>query len=391
MTQAIDGYVRVAAATPSIRVADCAYNAERILDLMRRAAEEEVGLLCLPELCITGYTCGDLFLQRKLLNSALDALSYLVAESASSPLAVVAGLPFPLDGQLFNVAAVFGGGRLFGIVPKANLPNYGEFYELRHFLPAQQGTRVVRTCGSDVPMGTKLIFRCESEGSFRFAAEICEDLWIPAPPSCFHAMAGALVIVNSSASDETIGKSAYRRQLAAIQSGRLVCGYVYSNAGHGESSTDMVFSGHNLICENGALLAESPPFGGGWTVSDIDIRALEQDRRRMNTWRPDSTGYSTIEYLPGTRPLSNLRRRIDPCPFVPSDESERNARCEAILDMQVAGLEKRLEHTNSRTAVVGISGGLDSCLALLVTSRAMVKLGRPMSDIMAVTMPCFGT
>ncbi|MDR3230303.1 MAG: NAD(+) synthase [Synergistaceae bacterium] len=400
MGYAPDGYVRVAAATPAIRVADCLHNAERILALMERAEREQVRLLCLPELCLTGYTCGDLFLQETLLCEARKALSLLVAESSKFSLLVVAGLPLAHGGKLFNTAAVFDGGELLGFVPKSYIPNYGEFYELRHFSPAPPDTRTVRFDGHDVPLGTRVLFQCEDEPDFRLAVEICEDLWIPAPPSSFHAMAGATVVANPSASDEVIGKAAYRRSLVAGQSARLVCAYLYADAGNGESSTDMVFAGHNLICENGGVLSESPPFGDGWAVTEIDLRSLEYDRRRMNTFPSDASGYAIVPFaldmrlsLDGESPSGArvLHRFVDPHPFVPKDVEEKNARCEAILDMQAAGLAQRLEHVRAKTAVIGVSGGLDSCLALLVTARAFVRLDRPMSDIVAVTMPCFGT
>ncbi|MDR3321637.1 MAG: NAD(+) synthase [Synergistaceae bacterium] len=392
----LDGYVRVAAATPSIRVADCAHNARQVVGLMRRAADEGVRLLCLPELCLTGYTCGDLFLQDTLLRSAMEALSSIVAESAGLPLVTVAGLPVVQEGKLFNAAALICGGELLGLVPKTHIPNYNEFYELRHFSPAPGDIRTVRFGGRDVPMGTRLIFQCLEEPALRLAVEICEDLWIPAPPSSLHAMAGATVIANPSASDEVIGKAAYRRGIAASQSGRLVCAYIYADAGRGESSTDMVFAGHNLICENGELLSESPPFGDGWAATEVDVSALEFDRRRMNTFRRDAGGYQTIRFSLAAAGLqtihpSSLTRRVDAHPFVPGDEREKSARCEAILDMQAAGLEKRITHIGAKSAVIGISGGLDSCLALLVTARVFAKLGRPVTGIIAVTMPCFGT
>ncbi|MDR1730950.1 MAG: NAD(+) synthase [Synergistaceae bacterium] len=392
MTGVPEGYIRVAAATPAIRTADSAYNAERIFDLIRRAEGEKVGLLALPELCLTGYTCGDLFLQETLLREAEKNLLLLIEKSRNIACLVVAGLPLRQEGKLFNAAAVFGRGKLFGFVPKTHLPNYSEFYELRHFTAAPSETRPVRFGGEDVPFGTKLLFQCEYEPAFRLAVEICEDLWTPLPPSCFHAMAGATVIVNPSASDEVIGKAAYRKELAAIQSGRLVCAYLYADAGRGESSTDVVFSGHDFICENGGILAESPPFGEGWAVTEIDLQALEYDRRRMNTFSSDSAGYTVIPFSIDLRPAGTaLIRPIAPHPFVPESVLEKNARCEAILDMQVAGLAQRLDHIRARTAVIGISGGLDSCLALLVTARAFLRLGRPVSEILAVTMPCFGT
>ncbi|MDR1979599.1 MAG: NAD(+) synthase [Synergistaceae bacterium] len=394
MSDAIDeGYVRVAAATPRIRVADCMHNAERVLELMEKAVREEVRLLCLPELCLTGYTCGDLFLQDTLIRGAEKALAFLVEKSAGLPLLVIVGTPFAQGGKLFNTAAVFSGGKLLGLVPKTHLPNYNEFYELRHFSPAPRETRAARFDGRDVPLGTRLLFQREGGSGFRVAVEICEDLWVPVPPSSFHAMAGASIIVNPSASDEVVGKAAYRRSLVAGQSARLVCGYVYVDAGRGESSTDMVFAGHNFICENGEVLSESPPFGDAWATTEIDLHALEYDRRRVNTFSSPSSlasSYTVVPFSLDTR-LSALSRPVDPHPFVPKDAREKNARCELILDMQAAGLEKRLEHTHARTAVLGISGGLDSCLALLVAVRATKKLGRPLSDVIAVTMPCFGT
>jgi NAD+ synthase (glutamine-hydrolysing) len=249
--------------------------------------------------------------------------------------------------------------------------------------------------GRGVPFGTRLIFQCGEEKAFQIAVELCEDLWVPSPPSSSHAMAGATVIANLSASDEVIGKASYRRMLASSQSGRLACAYAYANAGRGESSTDMVFSGHNLICENGTVLSESRPFGDGWAVSEVDLHALEHDRRRMNTYGACFAGRSEAPYTVVPFSLETdpgvLRRHVDPYPFVPHEKKERNERCEAILDMQAAGLEKRIVHTSAKTAVIGVSGGLDSCLSLLVTARVMAKLGRPMSDITAVTMPCFGT
>ncbi|MDR1379517.1 MAG: NAD(+) synthase [Synergistaceae bacterium] len=396
-----EGYVRVAAATPTIQVADCVYNAERILALMERANEEQVRLLCLPELCLTGYTCGDLFLQETLLQDAHRALSFLVEKSSSLSTLTIVGTPLAWNGKLFNVAAVFGGGKLLGFVPKSNIPNYNEFYELRHFSPGPKEARLISFGGRDVLLGAQLLFQCEEEPAFRLAVEICEDLWVPVPPSASHAMAGATVIANLSASDEVIGKAAYRKSLVAGQSARLLCGYLYADAGLGESSTDMVFAGHDFICENGEVLSESPPFGDGWATTEIDLRALEYERRRLNTFSLNfgGSGYSLVPFsldlhfseskLPSLFPL--LRRPVVPHPFVPKDEREKNARCEAILDMQVAGLAQRLERVHAQKALVGVSGGLDSCLALLVTVRTFVKLGRPATDAVAVTMPCFGT
>jgi NAD+ synthase (glutamine-hydrolysing) len=387
----MNGYMRVAAATPSIRVADCSYNAEQIIGLIKKAAQEHIQFLCLPELCITGYTCGDLFLQDTLLENARKALMKVVDESSSLDVLVVAGLPIAQGGKLFNTAAVFCKGLILGFVPKTHIPNYSEFYELRHFTPAFSGMRTIHYLdGRNIPFGTSLIFQCGNLPDFKLAVEICEDLWMPCPPSVQHAMAGATVIANLSASDETVGKAAYRRSLATGQSAQLLCGYIYADAGHGESSTDMVFSGHNLICENGVVLAESPPFGDGWAMSEIDLNALSHDRRRMNTFGANDEGYITIPFSLDSC-CASLSRFIDPAPFVPSSKHEKAARCEEILSIQVSGLAKRLEHTGCSTAVLGISGGLDSCLALLVIARTYAKMKMPLSGIMAVTMPCFGT
>jgi NAD+ synthase (glutamine-hydrolysing) len=385
-----EGYVPVAAATPVIRVADCAYNAGQALALIKKAARENVQLLCLPELCITGYTCGDLFLQESLLDSARNALDTLVKESENENVLVAAGLPLAHNGKLFNVAAVFCRGRILGFVPKTHIPNYNEFYELRHFTPGSPDVRHIPFCGRDIPFGTKQLFRCDDVPEFTLAVEICEDLWAPNPPGTLHAMAGATIIANLSASDETIGKAAYRRMLAAGQSARLLCAYVYADAGYGESSTDMVFTGHNLICENGAILSESPPFGDGWAVSEIDTGSLIHDRRRINTFSGACEGYAVSSFSLERRGVS-LTRFIDPAPFVPGNKLEKEAVCEEILNIQAAGLAKRLEHTACQTAVLGISGGLDSSLALLVAVRAFAKRGAPPSGILAVTMPCFGT
>ncbi|MDR1579192.1 MAG: NAD(+) synthase [Synergistaceae bacterium] len=387
-----DGFVRVVSATLPAKVADCSYNAEQIISGMRRAAGDGASVICLHELCVTGYTCGDLFLQDTLIKSARAALSHIARECADLPLIAAVGLPLVHESKLYNVAAILSGGKVLGFVPKTYIPNYVEFYEMRHFTPAPTDIQTIRFDGYDVPFGTRLLFRCESDENFTIAAEICEDLWVPSPPSSAHATAGAVIILNPSASNETVGKAQYRRALAALQSGRCACAYLYSCAGHGESTSDVVFSGHDIICENGSVLAESMPFADGWAEADIDLYALAFDRRKMNSWRSDPSGYRVVEFscLEGAS-LPDLKRRVPSRPFVPDDAGERNARCEAILDMQVAGLEKRLAHTGARTALIGVSGGLDSCLALLVTERAMKRLGHPVSDISALTMPCFGT
>ncbi|MCD8351260.1 MAG: NAD(+) synthase [Planctomycetaceae bacterium] len=386
----IDGFVRVAAASPTIRVAAPFGNAESIVALMDQADSEGVQLLCLPELCLTAYTCGDLFHQRPLLQGALDGLEYILKESVRHTMVVVLGMPLSVHGKLYNTAVVVQKGRVLGVVPKTHLPGYGEFYEPRHFTPAPVETATVALSGGEVPFGTRLLFRCDGMPEFCFAVEICEDLWVPNPPSVSHAINGATIILNLSASDETVGKAGYRRELVTGQSARLLCGYVYADAGKGESSTDMVFAGHHLVCENGAVLAETPPFASHLAVAEFDLHGISHDRRRMNTFTMErSDGYLTIPFDQPPR-TAELRRRIDPAPFVPSNPEQRSQRCEDILSIQATGLATRLSHTKSR-AVLGISGGLDSCLALLVACRACEMVGQKSGDILAVTMPCFGT
>ena len=385
------GFIKVAAASPALRVADCRYNAEQSVAAMQRAAAAGVRLLVLPELGLTGYTCGDLLLQPVLQQGALHALQTLLAVSAGLPMTTVAGLPLEVEGKLYNCAAVLHGGKILGVVPKTNLPNYGEFYEARWFTPAPAETKAISLLGQQVPFGTDLLFCCRELPEYKLAVEICEDLWVALPPSTRHAMAGATVIANCSASDETIGKAEYRRELITGQSARLMAGYLYADAGRGESTTDMVFAGHDLIAENGRLLAETALFTNEMIVTEIDVHRLTAERRRTNTWRAaDSAGYTIIPFsLPAE--VTTLTRLIDPHPFVPADSAERKQRCEAILTMQAEGLRRRLEHIGCPCAVLGISGGLDSTLALLVAVRALDLLGRPRTDMIAVTMPGFGT
>ena len=383
-----DGFLKAAALSPSLRVADCAYNTSQILSQLKDAAARGVRLAVFPEFCLTGYTCGDLFLQRTLQQGALDGLQTLL--DASRELDVVALVGLPLLGKLYNCAAVLCGGRLLGLVPKTYLPNYGEFYEKRQFTPGSTEVETVTVCGQEVPFGTSLLFRCRQMPSFVLGVEICEDLWSALPPSTFHALAGATVIANLSASDETVGKAEYRRTLVSNQSARLLCGYLYASAGHGESTQDMVFAGHDLIAENGTLLAETSPFEGGWAETELDCQRMESERARNTSFEPSAEGYLTVDF-DLTLTETPLSRWVDPTPFIPHDERRRAERCELILKMQADGLAKRLEHAHAKTAVIGISGGLDSCLALLVAVRAMKQLGRPTSDVLAVTMPCFGT
>ena len=386
-----DGFIRAVCAAPSLRVADCRYNVSQMIEAIKAAAKGKAKLLVFPELSVTGYTCGDLFGQKVLLDGAEEGLSQLLKASVGLDLIILAGLPVPSGGKLYNCAAIFQNGVLLGVIPKSNLPAYGEFYERRNFTPAFEGIREVVLCGQAAPFGTNLLFSCSELPDFVLAVEICEDLWVPAPPSVRHASAGATVIANLSASDEIVGKPTYRRSLIAGQSARLLCGYLYADAGRGESTTDMVFSGNSLIAENGAILAEAPIFSGEAASSELDVARLAAERRRMTTFPAACTdGYRVISFS-FTPAETELTRTVPARPFVPRDEQERADRCEEILSIQANGLRKRLEHSRAKTAVLGLSGGLDSTLALLVCARAMSLLGRPASDIVALTMPCFGT
>ena len=386
-----DGFIKVAAATPEIRLADCKFNGEQIVRAIEAAQAQGTKVLVFPELCLTGYTCGDLFLQDLLLRAAEEALQSVMKQTADKDILCLVGLPLCRESRLYNCAAVFCRGELLGVVPKRNIPNYSEFYELRHFSPAGDGIEWITLAGQEVPFGQNLLFCCRELPEFVVAAEICEDLWVPQSPSIRHAAAGATILANLSASDETIGKSDYRRMLVEAQSAKLVCGYLYADAGEGESTTDLVFSGHNLIGENGAILAESALFQNGILYSEIDVQRLMSERRRMNTY----PAVPAEEYLrvAFSMPLAEtaLTRRVEMRPFVPEDGADRKKRCESIFAMQVNGLKKRLAHIGAKTAVIGISGGLDSCLALLVTVKTMDALHRSRKDILAVTMPCFGT
>lgn len=385
-----NGFIRAAAISPSLRVADCAYNAQQIVEAMQAFAAENVHLLCLPEFSLTGYTCSDLFLQEPLLRGAEKALGTILQASKGLSLVTLVGLPVRHSGKLYNCAAVVCGGELLGLVPKTCLPNYGEFYEKRHFQPGMEEAECIEYAGQETLIGTRLLFACKQMPSFVLGVEICEDLWAPVPPSCAHALAGATVIANLSASDETIGKAAYRQELVAGQSARLLCAYLYADAGHGESTTDMTFAGHNLIAENGTILAQAAPFTAEEALTELDLNRMIQERQRNTTFVPHTEGYTTVEFEMMPAVLS-LTREVSPTPFVPQDAASRAERCELILRIQAEGLAKRMEHTHARCAVVGISGGLDSCLALLVAVQACKVLERDTKDIVALTMPCFGT
>lgn len=384
------GFIKVAAATPSIKVADCAYNADRILSLVKEAHEEGVHLLVLPELCITGYTCGDLFFQQALIESAREC-AIKVASRVPRNMVVVFGAPVELRGKLHNCAIVACAGKVLGIVPKINIPNYQEFYEQRWFTPALPNEESVEFGDDVVYMGGKLIFTCNQIPYFRLACEVCEDLWVPNPPSVNHAINGATVIANMSASDEVTGKSAYRFNLVQGQSARLVCGYVYADAGEGESTTDLVFVGNNMVCEDGLCLASHSMKPDTLLVTELDLQRLEHERRIRNTFV--TTNDKQYRYIGFDIELgeTSLTRVVDSHPFIPSNDGEANRRYEEVLTLQALALKQRLTHTGCRSAVIGISGGLDSTLALIATVKAFDMMGLDRGNITCITMPCFGT
>lgn len=388
-----DGFIKVAAITPNVKVADVDYNCQEIVKRIQEAAEKDAKVMVFPELSITGYTCQDLFLQDALLEAAKCGLKTIKNYSRNIDGIIFVGLPLDFNGKLYNVAAAISRGKIQGIVPKIYLPNYSEFYEARHFMSGKDIQTTIAIEGEEIPFGTNQIFTCEDMPSLRIAVELCEDLWVPNPPSVNHCLEGANVIVNLSASDQIIGKARYRRNLVNSQSARLVCGYIYTSAGPSESTQDVVYSGHNIISENGKILSESKLFGEEMTVSEIDTKYLEAERRKMTTYQTSQNNENRYVYTNFTLEIieTNLTRIIEPKPFVPSMIAERELRSNEILTIQAMGLKKRLEHIGCRTAVIGISGGLDSTLALLVTAKAFDYLGLDRKGIVAVTMPGFGT
>lgn len=385
------GFIKVAAATTDIRVADVAFNTESICSAISEAAAKKAKIVVFPELCITGYTCGDLFTQDILLREARKALLQIADFTKEKDMLVFVGVPLAVDGKLYNVAAALNHGEILGLTTKRFLPNYGEFYEMRQFTPGPEIARRILFEGEDVWFGPQLLFQAKEMEELIVSAEICEDVWSPIPPSIQAAMEGATIIVNCSASDETIGKGRYRRDLIGGQSARLIAGYVYANAGEGESTTDLVFGGHNLIAENGTVLKESRRFRNDIIYSEIDVFRLLSERRKNTTFKMAED--RRLVRIPFSVKMeeTELSRTFPKKPFVPVQETERARRCEEILTIQAMGLKKRLAHTHANTAVVGISGGLDSTLALLVTARAFEMLGKDKKEIIAVTMPCFGT
>ena len=385
-----DGFIRAAAMTPKIRVADPDYNAEQICGKLKEAYERKAKIIVFPELCITGYTCEDLFMQDILLREAVSALRKIAAYTKGQDALVFVGLPVEHRQKLYNAAAVLRDGKVLGMIPKTNIPNYGEFYEARHFAPGNAEPEEYLWDGEKIPFGSRLLFACEEMPELIVGCEICEDMWAAQTPGTSHALAGATVLVNLSASNETVTKDEYRKMLIESGSARLICGYVYASAGEGESTQDVVFSGHNMIAENGCVLAEAARFTGESVYGELDIYRISGERRRLTTFRTKKDGYTVLTFSL-KQEETKLTRRFDRAPFVPTEELTRKKRCDDILKIQSYGLKKRFAHTGVKKAVVGVSGGLDSTLALLVTARCFDLLERDRSDIIAVTMPCFGT
>ena len=385
-----DGFIKVAAASPSLKVGNPSFNKDRIIKLMNEAEAKGVKILVFPELSITGYTAGDLFFQSALLESATEALLEIAEASAALDVLSFVGYPLRYNGKLYNTAAAVKGGRILAFVAKRNLPNYSEFYEERWFTPSPKENLVLESEDGDILFGSRIIFSASFPSSLKIAAEICEDLWVPDPPSTHHAAAGATVLVNLSASDEIIGKSEYRKSLVSGQAARTVSAYIYADASEGESTTDMVFTGSNVISENGTILASVEYSCDSLLITEVDTDRLERERAARNTYMTEEDGYDYID-IEFDEEETLLTRPIDPHPFVPSDEDRRRERCEKILTLQALGLKRRLSHTKSRKVVVGLSGGLDSTLALLVAVRAFDMLALDRKGIVAITMPCFGT
>ncbi|MBO7639843.1 MAG: NAD(+) synthase [Treponema sp.] len=394
------GFIKTACVSPRLKVADCVYNAEQIVQAAELASKKGASIIVFPELSITAYTCGDLFFQQALLSSAQEQLAFIIRKTSSLESLVFVGLPVARTEGIYNCAAAIFKGRLLALYAKSYLPNYGEFYERRHFTPFQQNmeTRFISFAGfDDVPFGTDILLQDEEDPSLTVACEICEDLWVPVPPSSRHVLAGATVIANLSAGNEIIGKAEYRRNLVKSQSARSICAYLYANAGMDESTQDMVFAGHNLIVENGTLLAETNLFTSDPIYADIDVERMCQERRRTTSYGFSACNnnfdldYTTVYFKLDAGKGDDFSRYIDPHPFVPHDQEKRTQRCLEVITLQYQGLAKRLRHINCQSAVIGLSGGLDSTLALLITCRAFDSVGISRDKITAITMPCFGT
>ncbi len=387
------GFIKVGTATPQITVADPSANVGAILRLHKEAEELGVKLIVFPELCLTGYTCGDLFFSGVLLSAAKSALERFLQETKQSSTISIIGFPLVVNDKLYNSAAICQNGRILGLVPKKNLPNYNEFCESRYFTPPTDEITEIELFGEKIPFGTKQIFACRELSSFRFGVEICEDLLIATPPSASLTSAGALIVANLSASSEALTKEDFRRLIVNSQSARTLSAYLYANCGDGESTTDLVFSGHSIISELGTTLAERPPFAdiSELLVTELDLEHIEWERRRINTFVQASLNDYRTVYFSVAQEETSLTRKIDASPFIPEDPIDRARRCEMALTIQAKGLAQRIVRSYAKKCVIGISGGLDSTLAVLVAVKAMDLLGRPRTDVLGVTMPCFGT
>lgn len=386
------GFIKVGAATPKVTVADCEANLQEMLRIVKEAEADGVKLLVFPELSLTAYTCADLFLSEVLLRSAEEALGKWLRNTKDFTIISILGLPLVVNDKIYNCATICQKGQILGVVPKTNLPNHNELCETRYFSSYTGEVTDISLCGQTVPFGSRQIFACDDLPTFRFGVELCEDFWIASPVSCELTQAGALVIANLSASAEIVGKADHRKLLVQSQSARAHCGYIYADCGEGESTTDGVYSGHCMIAENGTILSERVPFGeGDWIATELDLTHLSGERRRATTCeQPPQSPCRVNRFSLGIEDTV-LTRPISAHPFIPDDESERVRRCETILTIQAKGLAQRIVRSYAKTCVVGISGGLDSCLAMLVAVKAMDLLGRPHTDVIGVTMPGFGT
>ncbi len=385
-----DGFIKVASGTPEIQVANCEYNADAIIAVIQRAEADGVKVLVLPELAIVGYTSGDLVLSTALTNAAMRALERITLSTVGSDMLVAIGVPIVFGHLLYNCAAVVQNGRVLGVIPKTHLGNYGEFYEKRTYAAALETIEEMELFGQKAPFGNRLVFCCREMPLFQIGVEICEDLWAAVPPSTLLADCGASILLNLSASDEAVTKVDYRRMLVQSQSSRTNSAYVFCSAGNGESTTDVVFSGHDMISENGVLLAEAKPFGEGYCVTEIDLEFLSRERRRFARKLFDNTDILRVPFSMNIVE-TKLTRTFWKTPFVPDTSLSASTRFDQVLTIQSHGLKQRIKHTNAKKLLIGVSGGVDSTLALIVSKEALALLGRPAQDVIAVTMPCFGT
>ncbi len=381
------GLVKIACISPKVRVGDCAFNCQQIFEQAEKAYANGVKIALFPELAVTGYTCGDLFLQEVLCASALHHTIELCQKLTSMDILCVVGLPLQHGSKLYNVATIMYHGEILGFVPKMHLPNYNEFHETRHFDEPKDENTTVTICGKQIPFGTRLIFENARNRKMRIALEVCEDIWVNDSPSFTHAKAGATIIMNLSASNETVAKADYRRKLVEIQSGKTYSAYAYCSCGPTESTSKLVFSGHNIICENAQILAESLPFTSDYAEATVDFDFLHNEKTRYHSDKTPE-GYT---FIPFDLDASSCVRTYDKKPFVPAEKGELFKRCETILTMQAYALKKRIEHVGVSKLVIGVSGGSDSTLALMTCVNALKLLNRPMTDIVSITMPCFGT